>query len=146
MIKLCSMRTMDPSFDNWLIVRSLRDTPPAYGRQVSVLSPSRDLFYKYLRLKDVGLWDSNAFRTIYVPRFIDELIASDAAQSHLAYLVFYGGKRDITLTCFCTDERYCHRSIVGGILLGMGANIQCNPEYHKYYDYYIERGGKHATR
>ncbi len=40
--------------------------------------------------------------------------------------------REIALVCFCEDETLCHRSIVGGILLKLGAQISCNPEYGVY--------------
>lgn len=36
--------------------------------------------------------------------------------------------------CFCPDdeEKTCHRSIVAGILLNMGASVECSDAYRVY--------------
>ena len=37
--------------------------------------------------------------------------------------------REIALVCFCEDETLCHRSIIGGILLKLGAWNNCDSTY-----------------
>ena len=41
-------------------------------------------------------------------------------------------EKEIALACFCEAEQMCHRSIVGGILMNLGATIACAEEYRKY--------------
>ena len=40
------------------------------------------------------------------------------------------------LGCYCETEAMCHRSIIAGILLGMGAEINTRQEYLNYYKLY----------
>ena len=41
--------------------------------------------------------------------------------------------KDILLACFCADEALCHRSILAGLLAGVGADIDCGAGYLKYF-------------
>ena len=42
--------------------------------------------------------------------------------------------KDIFLACYCAVEALCHRSIIAGILLGMGAQIKTDDSYIKYFE------------
>lgn len=73
----------------WCIVRSLKFLPRlnhAEIVQVSDLSPSYDLFKKYLDLKNQGLWNQSSFNTIYKPQFLRELNENQNASELLNLL------------------------------------------------------------
>ena len=44
--------------------------------------------------------------------------------------------KNIALVCFCLDEQLCHRSIVAGLLQGVGChvNMRSNKDYSHYYN------------
>lgn len=119
------------------IVRSMRN-PSERLRQLDVLSPSRELFFEYRRLESAGEWNAEAFRTMYVPRFLREMRAPEARD---ALNRLYAADRDgrtVALACFCRDERLCHRSVVAGLLQGAGANVRLpsGADYSAYYAAY----------
>lgn len=124
MITITDIRSVNRSaYDEvWAIVRSLKY--PGKMKQVAELSPSWDLFKKYMQLRDAGRWNTATFQNIYVPTFLKEMQA-EAARKKLAELVKLDqqGKR-ICLVCFCGDETLCHRSIVAGILQHAGISVQ----------------------
>lgn len=120
--------------ETYAIVRSMKNPSP-WIKQLPVLSPSKDLFVKYLTLKKTGRWNAETFKTIYLPQFLDEM-RTEAALDALNKLCrnSQAGKR-IALVCFCTDETLCHRSIVAGILQGAGADVKLtsDTDYSHYY-------------
>jgi len=121
-----------PNEESWLIVRSLKQCPTG-AIHVPLLSPSRGLFYKYLDAKKAGQYDQNWFQENYVTRFLREITSNMESRKLLDRLYHESKDRDFLLACFCADETTCHRSIVGGLLLGAGAAIECKPEYAAYY-------------
>lgn len=97
----------------WCIVHSLKFPPKlnhAEIMQVSDLSPSYDLFKRYLDLKDKGLWNQSSFDTIYKPQFLRELNENQNAMQLLNTLA--KSNESILLLCFCEDKNTCHRSII----------------------------------
>lgn len=136
--------------DAWSIVRG---NAIAGSKKVSVLSPSSKdgtgLFEDYLKLarhtgqvaykgKFYTKWDEKAFTEMYVPRFLSEIASNPSAIKKLAEL----GKRDkagenIKLLCYCDDESLCHRSIVGGILMGAGCNVVMDTPNNDYLKYSV---------
>lgn len=101
---------------------------------VPELAPSKPLFFHYLDLRKKKTWNQEAFDLIYVPWFLRDLKNSPKAMLLMNYLYLMGERKDIELLCYCTDEGMCHRSIIGGLLKGIGAPIQCPDEYLKYYE------------
>lgn len=127
---------MDRSYDeNWMIVRSAKNIPE-YAKQVVDLSPSTDLFFKFRKAANNNEFNDKWFESVYVPQFIKELKNNDNAIKLLAQLWDDSKSKNIYLCCFCSNESICHRSIIAGILLGSGAQIECNKEYIKYWDMY----------
>ena len=105
----------------WAIVRSLKTKP--YGvKQVPELSPSWNLFKKYLSLRDSGNWNNESFMEIYVPQFLHEM-KDPAAQAKIAELIEKGKNGKIAILCFCDNETMCHRSIIAGILQKEGIRV-----------------------
>ncbi len=136
MIKIDNIKNIknNAGYQHIIIVRSLQN--PIYGtKHVPVLSPSKDLFYKYLDLKRKGQWNNNTFMNMYVPQFLSEMKTKEACDA-LNDLWCRSKTEDIALYCFCPNEMTCHRSIIAGLLLGAGAKIECNPEYIKYWEMY----------
>ena len=120
--------------ETWAIVRSLKN--PGKMNHVPELSPSWALFKKYLRLKDAGKWNADTFKRVYVTTFLKEMAGTEAQKklSELIELDKHGKK--ICLTCFCHDEALCHRSIIVGILQGMGIPVQgVKRDYSEYGRY-----------
>ena len=112
-------------------VKEFIDTHP----QVVVhaeLSPQPDLFRAYRERAKSGCWDRTAFDTFYVPQFLNDLAKNQVGLSLLQELKKNSADHEIALACFCEDESMCHRSIIGGILLNMGASIDCAEDYRKY--------------
>lgn len=96
------------------------------------LSPEQDLFRAYRERAKPGCWNRSAFDSFYVPHFLTDLSENQVGLSLLQDLKEQSSDQEIALACFCEDESMCHRSIIGGILLNMGASIDCAEDYRKY--------------
>lgn len=140
------LRKADSYDEVWAIVRSLKN-PIAGVKQVTALSPSRELFWKYLELERQKQWNAKSFREIYVPQFLAEMASDPENYSaenprkwlNELYRLDKAGK-NICLVCFCEDETLCHRSIVAGLLQGAGCNVQTEigNDYSAYYTEYLK--------
>lgn len=137
-----------PSTSVYAIVRKM--TYPIDGvEQLKTLATTTSLFHWYVQQRRAGLWSYEAFVDTYVPRFLESL-ANDASAHELmldlAKRANYGER--IVLACYCDVEALCHRSIIGGILDGMGADVKTRigNDYRMYYSIYMKlKGGcKHV--
>lgn len=142
MIHITNIRNiMNGEYDEvWAIVRSLKSQSKAL-KQVTALSPSADLLGRYLALKGMGNWNAQTFTEVYVPQFLREMKENPEAKSALNYLWSQDKQgKNICLVCFCTDETLCHRSIIAGLLQGVGANVvtDTGDDYMKYHQMYCE--------
>ena len=101
---------------------------------VPELAPKESLFKEYRSMVHSGHWNEQAFEECYVPRFLKDIQTSEAAMKQLRALVAVSGDKNIRLACFCPDdeEGICHRSIVAGLLLNMGACVECSEAYRVY--------------
>lgn len=123
MIYITNIRNANPEkYDEiWGIVRSLKNKAD-YVKHVPELSPSWDLFKKYLALKEAGNWNQTTFDTIYRPQFMREMKAPEA-QKALCELRDAGKEKDICIFCFCPTVNLCHRKLIGEILEYNGINV-----------------------
>lgn len=133
MITVTSIRNINYTAHDevWAIVRSIKN--PGRMKQIPELSPSWNLFKKYLSLRDSGKWNAAAFQDVYVPTFLQE-IRNAAVRRKLTELIELDrqGKR-VCLACFCTNKTLCHRSIVAGILQYAGIAIHgIKDDYSQY--------------
>lgn len=101
----------------WLVVRSVGKAKDLLKRpdvrHVPELSPTTDLFYKYLHWKQNGLWDQKCFDERYRPQFLADAEHSPEFQNAFSKLLEKDAKgKTITLACFCGYEPMCHRSIL----------------------------------
>lgn len=137
MIKIDNVRNLknNKGFEHLIIVRSMKN-PIADAIQEACLSPSKQLFFDYLSWKKEGIWDKKCFEERYVPRFLQEILSNREATDLLFSLLKRSKTDDIALYCFCPEEELCHRSVVAGLLLGAGADVDCNEDYKKYWDQY----------
>ena len=138
MITIGSFKDMSEEYDEiWIIVRSLKSTPyilNTHVYHVPVLSPSPDLFHKYLYWKDNGEWNEDTFQNKYVPQFLYEMHSQEA--KNILNDLFYKSKNKHTLLdCFCPNETLCHRSIICGLLQGVGCETSAD-NYSHYYTIY----------
>lgn len=136
MIKVVNIANMPvPGYENWAIVRSFKGKSGVQWHPE--LSPSWDLFNRYLELKDDGVWDEDTFMDEYVPRFLKELASSSEGREALnnLYRADKAGRK-VAIGCFCANEALCHRSIVAGLLQGVGADVDCDSDYSRYYSAY----------
>lgn len=117
--------------ENWMIVRK-PDEMPEFAKHVPALSPSPELFRKYRAAYHEGKFNQKFFDEVYVPQFLMELSENEEAMNMLQMLVEISDKKDIFLACYCEVETMCHRSIIAGVLLGMGAVIDTKEDYIKY--------------
>ncbi|MCM1215076.1 MAG: DUF488 domain-containing protein [Lachnospiraceae bacterium] len=139
MIQILHVNDLNPSVchEAWVVMRTRKYMKPGYYH-VPELSPSWDLFSTYQQLYKSGRWNREVFDSIYLPRFLEEMKTKEA-RSYLNYL----WKQDkagviVQIGCSCQDETMCHRSIVGGLLEGVGANVcyTTGNSYKHYYDMY----------
>lgn len=136
MIKVTSIQHIkdEPCDEVWMIVRSLKHRV-RNAKQVKALSPSSELFSKYLRLKKAGEWSSETFDEAYVPVFLAQMKEKEARDAlNYLYSQDKAGKT-ICLACFCPDEHLCHRSIVAGLLQGCRCNVKTDSgeSFEEYY-------------
>lgn len=123
----------------WVICRSVQELSGMFNTHKNVihvpeLAPSDRLFKHYRSLVHAGEWDKKHFEECYVPEFMENLQNSNHAHLLLQSLVSLSYEKKILLSCFCAEEleHMCHRSIVAGILINMGAKVVCSDEYAKY--------------
>lgn len=153
MITLGTIRDMklDDYDEVWFIMRSLRwlNSPKLFAdpkvKHIPILSPQSKLFYSY---RDDPNWGDLSFQMKYVPRFIDDIFSTPKNEKEFKdalnelYKLSKRGK-NILLICSCADERNCHRSIIGGILLGGGVDVVSTTgnveDYRKYFEIYQDR-------
>lgn len=132
-------KPVSTDFNKLYIVRKL-DDDIKWQKFIHVpeLSPGISLFEKYRELAKNNLWNEQTFKTVYLPVFLNEMSRKEPLSilHQLAEDSFY---ENIALCCYCDDEKICHRSIVGGILKGMKANIDCPDEYLEYYKIFISK-------
>lgn len=103
---------------------------------VPELSPSKKLFFDYLSLKKNNNWNEKSFEKEYLPVFMKEINTKEAREK-LNLLWKKSKTKKILLICACEDELLCHRSVVGGILYGVGTDVVSTTrnikDYLKYY-------------
>lgn len=124
----------------WVVTRG-KMTLKSRGRQVVVkeLAPSGDLLRKYIWLREQGMWNDETFRSDYVPKYLEEMLTEEA---RLKLNELYSVSKDkvIYIVCFCHDESLCHRSILGGLMQGVGVEVESvsggKIDYSKYSDEY----------
>lgn len=94
------------------ITRSSRVVPG--WTWVPELAPSPDLFAQYLAWKHRGEWPARWPE--YREAFLEEM-GLPAARAYLAKLkkALAAGKT-VALSCFCREDTYCHRRLVGELL------------------------------
>ena len=138
MLTVGSYQEMDQNKydENWLIVRKPDDFLPEFVKHVPAYSPSPDLFQKYREACQKKMFDQKFFNEVYVPQFVKELAENPEARALLQTLTDMSRGKNIMLACYCETETMCHRSIIAGILLGMGAEISTEQEYLNYYKLY----------
>lgn len=119
---------------HYAIVRSLKANTIL---QLKDLSPSYGLLQKYLKLKDKGDWNLETFSEIYVPQFLYEIKTNANAKKLLNEIYIKQQTKNVILTCFCSDENLCHRSIIAGLYQAIGVKVYgVDNDYSKYYETY----------
>lgn len=137
-----------PLTEVWFVIRSLRrlnHVLPSVGNAKSYwvhpLSPSKELFYLYWHEKQQGNGNPDTFQTLYVPQFLQEM-STDFAKKYLnrLYLDVVKEGKTIALACFCQEESKCHRSILAGLMAGVGVEVinetGAKVDYSRYYGLY----------
>ena len=122
---------------SYAIVRNYKSPRISFVEQMADLSPSRELYEKYIRLKAQGKWDETTFSEVYVPQFLEEM-KSQEARARLNTLYRLSKDLNIALYCYCWNERLCHRSIIAGLLQGAGAKVLLPTarDYSQYFRMY----------
>ena len=118
---IANLRNMQQD-EIWLVVRSVGKAKDLLKRPdvrwVPELSPTTDLFYKYLNWKQNGLWNQQCFDERYKPQFLQDATNSQEFQKAFQILQNENAKgKTITLVCFCSYEPMCHRSILKELCL-----------------------------
>lgn len=149
------MRSMD-----WFYKKKIGNRYPKYSNEINQknyqllmqpnvkivddLAPSRDLFTWYMRTKQQGNWNMDTFTNGYVPTFIKDIFANQDAKDRLNQLWRLDKQgKTILLVCSCQEEAMCHRSIIAGLLHGVGCNVSSSmnndiSQYDVYRTMYCE--------
>ena len=90
---------------------------------VPLLSPSTELWHRYLRLRDAGKWGRDAFEDIYTPVFLQEMLQPQA-HAKLRELHEAIRTKSVLCVCYCSDESLCHRSLIRLIMQAMDRNAK----------------------
>ena len=111
---------------------------------IDELSPSKDLFTWFMIQKQKGQWNKTTFHNIYVPRFLKEMSSQQDSKDRLNDLWYLDKQgKVILLVCSCQEEDMCHRSIIAGLLHGVGCNVisafgNSVSQYDIYYKMYLD--------
>ena len=118
----------------WAIVRNM--SKPIDGVvQVPALAPAKSLFFKYLSYENSGMWTEDRFKEFFVEDYIKGIMNDNSAMHCLDALcqADRDGKK-VLLLCYCGNEKTCHRSIVAGILRGLGCDVVgTTTDYTEYF-------------
>ena len=117
-IKLKSLRQSRESFDGFRILitrfrpRYIKKENENWDAWYRELAPSRQLWHDYFKSNKI---DWNQYRE----RFIEEIIDNPKSIELIHWLSKFenNNNNNITLICFCENERKCHRSIVKEMVL-----------------------------
>lgn len=120
----------------WVVMREPPEGMPVRFLHVPVLAPTPELLLWFQQHKECIYRNPEMFEEDYAPRYIRELLDSQAALNELLLLLssVRKGKR-IALVCTCYHEELCHRSILAGILQGVAPDIEmkASRDYIKYW-------------
>lgn len=139
MITVTNIRNMHPTRYHYAfaIVRSLKKRIP-YVTQLQALSPSPQIFYKYLRLQKEGKWNQATFDDWYTKAFLHQLSQNTVAQDTLRHILRLDKEgENIVLACFCSDANMCHRTIIASILAENGADVRADGVLKRYGMMYV---------
>ena len=117
-IKLKSLRQSKESSDGLRILitrfrpRYVKKGNENWDAWYRELAPSRQLWYDYFKSNKI---DWNQYRE----RFIEEMRANPKSTELIHWLCKFenNNNNNITLMCFCENEKSCHRSIVKDLAL-----------------------------
>lgn len=137
MLTICNIMETEPQTQDatYAIVRNLKGYQKGI-KQLSLLSPSTELYHYYCQEKKQGTWTEEKFQEIYVPQFLKEMRSPEVIDKLNDILVRVREKNeDITLCCYCVEEQMCHRSIIAGLFQGIGLTVnKVWRDYSPYYD------------
>jgi len=97
------------------------------------LAPSADLLYR----TKMGLIDFKTYTDIY----LYEICSRPHVKTILNEIVARSENQNIAVVCYCTNEKECHRSILAGILDGLGAKTVTDfsiENYKPFYDSFLK--------
>ena len=137
-----NVRKMD--YDRaFAIVYSMINVPfELQDKQLECLAPDRILYSWYLSVRDnPNEWNENTFKQTFAEKFVYSLVRNRDAMRCLEILKGVSHlDMKVALCCFCKNECLCHRSILAGILKGMGANVKTDfdVDYSCYYEMFLK--------
>jgi uncharacterized protein YeaO (DUF488 family) len=112
-IKLKSLRQSQEPSDGFRILitrfrpRYIKKENESWDAWYRELAPSRQLWHDYFKSNKID-WSR------YRERFIEEMMDNPKSIELICWLSKFGNNdnKNITLICFCENEKKCHRSIV----------------------------------
>lgn len=121
---------------NFAIVRDIQKEYLDPGeKQLSVLSPSNELFQWCCNMQASGNWNEDSFQQYFLPQFLQEMNSKEARHALNQIVKLDRAGKIVVLNSFFKDESLCHRSILGGMLQGVGCNVvmESGKDYSNYY-------------
>ena len=126
-IKLKSLRQSRESSDGFRILitrfrpRYVKKENENWDAWYRELAPSRQLWYDYFKSNKI---DWNQYRRQFVEEMMDN--PKSIGFIHLLSKFEDNNDKNITLICFCENEKNCHRSIVKWLALNYYLRKQIN--------------------
>lgn len=140
--KIANMNQLAEKYDKiYVIVRSIGKRNILMADNIlhlPVLSPSWNLFAKYLNACKEKQFSEQWFQYVYVKQFLSEM-QSQECRDALNKLYQEAQTKNIAIVCYCKEENLCHRSIIMGLLQGAEHECSkqitcCSTDYSHYYN------------
>lgn len=128
----------------WAIMRFPKKLPKGVSH-VPQLSPSKELWQLYMSERDAGRWNKETFETVYVPKFLLEMLSTEAKEKLKELLAKASAGKRICLYCVCPDESLCHRAVIGGLLQWMARGLHLDIEIKGLQMDYSQYGQQYAA-
>lgn len=141
MIVVTNLRDLTRYYaDEYMVVMRSMKYPIDGVIQVTELSPSKDLFFKYLNWSKAGQWNQQVFDTLYVPEFLQGIKENREGSRDALNSLFLRSKHGETIVigCVCVKESLCHRCVLAGLLNGAGCEVSTDTgeKYLRYWEMY----------
>lgn len=117
----------------YFVVNNLKTSPDFDYKQMKNLAPSNELSYKQYNMSKKGMLNKYTFNNWYTKEFLNSVVGNTGFVKNLGEILEEDKKGNVAIVGFGADESLSHRSIIGGILKGFGADVHAENDYDDYF-------------